>query len=524
MHNSAKKFNILCLIVALALFVLCLFGCAANADGGSQTAEGLSRFDNARLGVVTGSLYGGYSEERFPNASISDYENFSDVLMALKQGKIDGCMLDRPNFNAVKRTEKGLNCLTVPEYSVNVGFGFQKNDEGNVLQSQMNEFLENFDGEQLQAMKDKWYGETEPAENVPLENLAGNPTTLRVSIDMSRKPYVYMYNGKPVGFEIEFLYLFCQKYGYNVTYENGSFATSGIAGLKGGKYQMLCAGLYMTEERQKEINFSHSYMSAEVVMAIYEGGGSNFFTSFGENFQNTFVREGRWKLILEGLGTTLLISLSAVLGGTVLGFLLYLASRSKYKAVSAIARGFAKVYSKLMAGMPILVILMILYYVVFGSSDISGVAVAIMGFILTFGSFVYNQLALTVNGVDKGQTEAAYALGYGRNRTFFKIVLPQAMRMFAPAYSSEIVGLVKSTSIVGYIAVNDLTKMGDIIRSNTFEAFFPLIAVAIIYFFIIWGITALLGFIQRRSDPRRQKRQKRKPARKRHEETPVKEV
>ena len=135
----------------------------------------------------------------------------------------------------------------------------------------------------------------------------------------------------------------------------------------------------------------------------------------------------------------------------------------------------------------------------------SGIVVAIVGFILTFGSFVYDNLDLTVSGVDNGQKEAAYALGYSRNRTFFRIILPQAMKMFVPSYSGEIVNLIKATSVVGYIAVNDLTKMGDIIRGNTYEAFFPLIAVAVIYFAITWIIAGFLGILRKKTEPKRRK-------------------
>jgi len=184
---------------------------------------------------------------------------------------------------------------------------------------------------------------------------------------------------------------------------------------------------------------------------------------------------------------------------------LYMLARSANNAVSKITKVIAKIYSKIVAGTPTLVILMILFYVVFGKADLSGVLVAIIGFILTFGSFVYGQLVLTVEGVDYGQTEAAYALGYSRNQTFFRIILPQAMKMFIPTYSGEIVGLIKATSVVGYIAVNDLTKMGDIIRGNTYEAFFPLIAVAVIYFIIIWIVTDLLGIVARKAEPKKRK-------------------
>ena len=148
---------------------------------------------------------------------------------------------------------------------------------------------------------------------------------------------------------------------------------------------------------------------------------------------------------------------------------------------------------------------MLLFYVVFGKSDIGGAPVAILGFALIFGSFVYGHLALTVEGVDRGQIEAAYALGYSRNRTFFRISLPQAMETFRPTYTGEIVGLIKATSVVGYIAVMDLTKMGDIIRSNTYEAMFPLVAVAIIYFFITWGAAALMGLVQKKTNARRRR-------------------
>jgi len=469
-------------------------------------ANDLSQFNTATLGVVTGSLYGGYSREQFPNAKIKEFNNFSDVLVALKQGKVDGIMLDKPNFNSVARTDKSLSCITVPAYSVEIGFGFQKNDGGYSLQAQMNEFLAKLKNEgKTDELIDKWYGETEPEETIPLDQLAGGTKTLNVAIDTTRKPFVYMYEGKPVGFEIEVLYMFCQEYGYNVNISDVSFA-SGLAGLASEKYDLVCGGLYMTDERKESVNFSDPYMNAEVVMAKYERSGfENFWLSLKESFEKTFIREQRWKLIVEGIYTTLIICFFSVLGGTLFGFALYMLARSKMKWLSKLSRGFAKVYSTIIAGTPTLVILMILFYIVFTSPDISGVLVAIIGFILTFGSFVYEQLSLTVSGVDNGQLEAAYALGYSRNQTFFRIVLPQAMKMFLPSYSGEIVSLIKATSVVGYIAVNDLTKMGDIIRGNTYEAFFPLIAVAVIYFAITWGVAGLLGILKRKAEPKRRK-------------------
>jgi polar amino acid transport system substrate-binding protein len=161
----------------------------------------------------------------------------------------------------------------------------------------------------------------------------------------------------------------------------------------------------------------------------------------------------------------------------------------------------------LVQGMPGVVLLMILFYVIFGSVSISGIIVAVIGFTLTFGASVYGLLKMGVGAVDYGQYEAAYALGYSNIRTFFRIILPQAIPHVMDAYKGEIIILLKGTAIVGYIAVQDLTKMGDIVRSRTYEAFFPLIAVTVIYFVL----EMLLGMFVRRIkiniDPKRRSRE-----------------
>ena len=223
-----------------------------------------------------------------------------------------------------------------------------------------------------------------------------------------------------------------------------------------------------------------------------------------EDFHKTFIRENRWKLIVEGIGVTMLISICAAITGTLLGFGLYMLSRSDLKLLQIPATGIAKVYSRMIAGTPVVVILMILFYVIFGNvRDMNGIVVAIIGFTLTFGAFVYDHMSVSVDSVDRGQTEAAYALGYTKNKTFFRIICPQAMSVFLPSYCGQAVELIKATAVVGYVAVNDLTKMGDIIRSNTYEAFFPLIATAVIYFLLTWILSALLGLVKRCFEPKR---------------------
>ena len=497
-RNSLRLLPLL--LAAVLLLGLC--GCGAK----EQTAEqSLDQFENATLGVIDGSLYAGFSSALFPEARQDFYPSFTDLFQCVKQGKIDGFLLDIPNFNAVKRTEPGLSYLTVPGYSVEIGYAFGKNDTGDLLKQQMDEYLNALraDG-RLDQIWDHWCGDTEPTEAPEVPDFSGGKP-LKVALDLSRKPFVYLLNNEYAGFEVDVLYRFCLEYGYAPELEVSQW-TAGVAGLQQGKYDVLSCGIYITEERKESVNFCEPYMIADVIMVVYEGEeDSSFMDSFRDGFEKTFIREDRWKLIAEGILTTLLISICAVAGGTAFGFGLYLLARSENRILSGFTKLITRIFSRILAGTPTLVVLMILFFVVFGKTNIPGVPVAILGFVLTFGAFVYNHLTLTVNGVDKGQTEAAYALGYNRNKTFFRIILPQALQVFLPTYTGEVVSLIKATAVVGYISVNDLTKMGDIIRSNTYIAFFPLIAVAVIYFAITWGAASLLGLVQKKMDPKKRR-------------------
>ena len=146
---------------------------------------------------------------------------------------------------------------------------------------------------------------------------------------------------------------------------------------------------------------------------------------------------------------------------------------------------------------------MILYYVVFGRSDLGSVGVSIIGFTAMFSCTVAELLKMGAGAVDRGQTEAALAMGYSERQTYLRIIFPQSIEHFLPAYKSEVITLVKATAIVGYIAVQDLTKVSDLVRSRTFEAFFPLIATAIIYALFTLVLTWLIRRIDLLIDPRR---------------------
>ena len=220
----------------------------------------------------------------------------------------------------------------------------------------------------------------------------------------------------------------------------------------------------------------------------------DMFSNVAESFSNNLIVEDRYRMILDGLQVTLLITLFAAVLGTILGGLVCWMRMSRH----AWLRQTARVYIDLMRGTPVLVLLMLMYYVVMAPVDATGIVVAIVTFAMNTAAYISEMLRTTIQGIDRGQTEAGLALGFTPRQTFLKIVLPQVVRAVMPVYQGEIISLLKGTSIVGYIAVADMTRASDLIRSRTFDAFFPLIVTAIIYFVMAWLIGMLLQSLVQR--------------------------
>jgi polar amino acid transport system substrate-binding protein len=224
---------------------------------------------------------------------------------------------------------------------------------------------------------------------------------------------------------------------------------------------------------------------------------SNFLDDTKNSFIKTFIRENRYRAFLDGILCTLRITSLSIIFGTILGFILFLICYNTGNAIN----NFLKTIFWLLKRIPIIVLLMVFYYIIFSKLSVNSELVAIISFTIIFGSLVAELLINTIKNMDIGQSEAAYALGFDRQSTFFKILLPQAFPVMFPIYTNMIVELIRSTAIVGYVAVQDLTKVGDLVRSRTYDAFFPLIAVAIIYvilaeiiIFIVYKLKNANGF------------------------------
>ena len=332
---------------------------------------------------------------------------------------------------------------------------------------------------------------------------AENPSfTLRVGTTGSVMPYSYYIGTELAGYDIELAHRFAAWLGAEPEFWVIDFGGI-VAAAEAGRIDCIMSNLFYSEERDEAIPFSDVLFEVEITAMVRDKGTEvSFFDSIRSSFHKTFIRENRWKLFVNGVLTTLLITVLSILFGTASGFGVFMLCRNG----NTVANGVTRFCTWLVQGMPMVVLLMILYYIVFGSVVISGIAVAVIGFTLTFGASVFGLLKMGVGTIDRGQYEAAYALGHSNRHTFFRIILPQAIPHVMPAYQREIVGLIKATAIVGYIAVQDLTKMGDIVRSRTYEAFFPLIAVTIIYFTLEGLFSLAVSRIRISIDPRKRRR------------------
>lgn len=223
------------------------------------------------------------------------------------------------------------------------------------------------------------------------------------------------------------------------------------------------------------------------------------WNSFVAKFRMNFIEGARWQYLTTGLLTTLQITVFAVLLGIVLGFLVAIVRCTnekigKLKFLNAIC----KIYLTVIRGTPVLVQLMIIYFVIFMPLNINKILAAVICFGLNSGAYVAEIVRGGIMSIDNGQFEAGRSLGFNYIQTMWYIILPQAFKAVLPALANEFIVLLKETSVASYIGINDLTRGGDIIRGITFTAFLPLIAVALIYLVIVVGLTKLVSLLERR--------------------------
>ena len=505
--TGRKRKSLFIIIIASLFIFLLLTACGAEKPAAeSEENEGvyqhLSELSGKRIGVQVGSVYGTIVPEVIPDVEILYFNTYPDELTALKSHKIDAFPGGMMVMSDACAKDPALALVNESLDAIESGFVFPKTEKGAKLRDEMNAFLAELKSSgELAEIKAVWSGRDETRKVIEdYSGFSGENGELVFVTEGSYPPYDYYKEGNVVGYDVDLAVRFCKAYGYRIVVTAMNFDAL-MPAVQSGKCDFGASGIAITEERGESVYFSDPSISDEVLLAVLSkkyASGNTSGSGLLESLQKTFIREKRYELFFRGILVTLLITLLSIIFGTLLGFLAYLWCRRGGIFPNYLTRFLVW----LVQGMPVVVLLMILYYIIFGHVSIAGVWVAVCGFTLVFGAAFYGMLRTGVRAVDSGQTEAAYALGFTDRQTFFGIILPQAAQHFMPSYKGEIVALIKATAVVGYIAVEDLTKVGDIVRSSTYEVV-PILAVAAIYFILAGILTFAVSRLTGSIDPKK---------------------
>lgn len=455
--------------------------------------QSLDELEGKSVGCLMGSIHEQFLSQQYPQIERLCMENASDLVQALLTRKCDGVIAVHALFQeAIKKHPQIVSSRdTVMVENIVAAF----HPENLELRDQFNQFLHTIEADgTLQAMKQRYFA-AEPDLQMPHIPLPTEGKPLRVGSMGGCVPWTFVLNGEYCGFEMELMRRFAAHLGRPMEVSDINFGALPAA-LISGKIDVMAAIVADTPERRKAMALSDCYHLLNTALYVLRESSENqppfsfgqWWNELKQSFHNNLIAENRYQLIVDGLKITLFITLCAALLGTLLGGLVCFLRMHRNRLLSHIAM----VYINFMRGMPVLVLLMLMFYVILAPLNTSGIAVAIITFGMNLGAYAGEIFRTAIEGIDRGQSEAGVALGFTRLQTFLYIILPQATRSAMPVYKGELISLLKTTSIVGYIAVVDLTKASDIIRARTFDAFFPLLFVAAIYFLAAWLLGKLL--------------------------------
>lgn len=504
-RKSSLKQRLTCLFFAALLLALPLAGCGSKNSSNEKLPLAVNNVDELEgktIGVqlgTTGDIYASDYEGDEAGTVIERYNKGNDAVQALCQDKIDAIIIDEEPAKAFVNANPEL--VILDEDFANEDYAICVAKTNPELTTKINEALEQLgeDGT-LDSLRKNYMGSDDEKGQSPYikKDVERSNGTLVAATNAAFKPYEYYENGVMVGFDIDMMQAVCDILGMELKMEDMEF-DSIINAVKSGKADVGAAGMTITEDRLQNIDFTDSYTNATQVIIVKDPNVEKETLSFVDKFKQNFITDDRYLYLAKGLGNTFIITIFAALIGIVLGFLVAIVRSWHDKNGSLkFLNGICQIYLTIVRGTPVMVQLLIIYYVIFASVNVNKVLAAVIAFGLNSGAYVAEIVRSGIISIDNGQFEAGRSLGLGFGPTMRKIILPQAFRNILPALANEFIVLIKETSISGYIGLADLTKGGDIIRSITYEPLLPLLAVAIIYLAIVMILSAGSRKLERR--------------------------
>lgn len=458
MNKKQKRWSIFILAILICLSVA---GCGKDDDSKPLAVESVEDLAGTTIGVQIGTTGAIYAEDfvaENPGTEVIRYNKGADAVQALKQQKIDAVLIDEQPALAFVEKNNELTIadeeFAMEEYAIgiakeNTELLYQINDalEAIKVNGTMDEIVANYIGDEK--------GE-HPYESP--EGLTRGNGTLTMATNVAFPPYEYYEDKTAVGIDIDMMQAIADYLNMDLVVSDMEF-DSVIIAVQSGKADVAAAGLTVTEDRLKNISFSESYTTAKQVI-IYNNGEKAEKMSLADKIYQTFIEKNRWQYIPKGLANTLLITV--------------------------------------FRGTPMVVQLLIMYYVVFAQTAVNPLIAAVIAFGLNSGAYLSEAIRSGIMAIEIGQFEAGRSMGFNYHETVRYIIMPQAIKVSLPAIFNEYIALLKESSIVGYIGLMDLTKAGDIIRSNTYEALVPLVSVALVYLVLVMIMTSLVSRLERR--------------------------
>lgn len=449
-----------------------------------------------RIGVQLGTT-GDSLASSVPDATVERYNKGGDAIQSLLAGKIDAVLIDEQPALAFVR---GNRKLTIPDgafdeesYAMAVA---KKNPD---LKADVNRVLAELKNDgTISRVLNNYIGDDKGGFPPPPPQSDCPNGLLKIGTNATFPPYEFYEKGDIVGIDVDLTKIIAQRLGKCAVVEDMEFDAI-IPAIQTGKIDIGAAGMTVTPERLKSIDFTDTYTTAKQVVVKLSDAGGNAEVRLAQKFKSVFVEDARWKYLLSGLGNTLIVTLFAAVIGVVLGAFIGIVrvfhdKNGGFPVLNAVCR----VYVTAVRGTPAVIQLLIMYYVVFAAADVGKILVASVAFGLNSAAYVAEIVRSGILSVDAGQTEAGRSLGLNFPQTMRFIVLPQAFKNVLPALANEAISLLKETSVCGYIGLMDLTRGGDVIRSITYDAFMPLAAVALIYLALVVGLTACVDKLEKR--------------------------
>lgn len=459
-----------------AAFLLCACSGAEKKDPNSE---------DFAIAVEINTPMETAAKDEYPNATLVYINGAMEGMMEVSNGKVDAYVGERNNVETA--IDSGFEGIRIADYhlgapgQVAVGVSLQSHlpDAAGYI----SEFVREMKSAGIiEDMRRRWIVEkdyTMPDIPVP----ASPDKTVTVATSCLIEPFTFYANQQPTGFDIELMRRFALW--ANAELNMAIYDWAGIyTVIATDQIDYVMSNFYIKDTDM--MAFSEPYLTLENALVVADDSpvaGKGFFEGVADSFKRNFVDENRWLTIAEGLAATLKLTLLSVLLGTLLGYFMCLGKRSRYRVLYKPLNAVTLI----LKGVPILVLLMIFYYVLF--VRVAAFSVAVAAFSINFAAIVSDAMKGSIDVIEKGQWEAAYALGFSRKKAFSRIIAPQALRSFLPLYVSAIVSLLHLTSIAGYVTIIDITYAAQLIRTQTYDPFFPLIVTALVYLLLTFGIS-----------------------------------